>query len=115
MTLREAQAHVRKLGMVIKTTQYNEYRVNYKKGKEATAYYAADLDDAVATAEDMAKRKGNPRRKYRSNKDSKKIIDQRRKKFTKAQVAKAKKYQKLRTKAMKKVAKLKLLLKQFGY
>jgi len=56
MTLRDAQAHARKMGMVIKTTPEGEYRVNYKKGKEATAYYATELDDAVATAEDMAKR-----------------------------------------------------------
>ena len=32
-----------------------EYRVNFRYGREATAYYTTDLDDAVATGNRMAK------------------------------------------------------------
>lgn len=33
-----------------------EYRVNFRGGKEATAYYTNDRQDAVNTAIDMSKR-----------------------------------------------------------
>lgn len=50
-----AQAALRELGLVIKRTDYGEYRVNYKGGDEGTAYYTDDLDDAVVTGQHMAK------------------------------------------------------------
>lgn len=39
--------------------EYEEYQVNFIDGKEATAYYTSDLEDALATGIDMAKRKLN--------------------------------------------------------
>ena len=61
MTLREAQQAVKKLGITIRKTREGEYRMNYTNGREATAYYATDLDDAVATAEDYFKRANSQR------------------------------------------------------
>lgn len=34
-----------------------EYRINFKRGKEATAYYTNDVGDALETGRDMLKRK----------------------------------------------------------
>lgn len=43
-------------GVVIKKTGHGtEHRVNFKNGREATAYYTDDKDDAHATAAHMAK------------------------------------------------------------
>jgi len=56
MTFKEAQGLVRPLGMVLRTDrEWGEYRVNFKGGREATAYYTPDLEDAVNTARAMAK------------------------------------------------------------
>lgn len=57
MTLKEARAILSPLGISLRKTEYGEYRVNFKGGKEATAGYQTDLDDAVATGRDMAARK----------------------------------------------------------
>ncbi len=43
-------------GMVVRLTEDNEYRVNFKAGKEATAYYTDDADDALGTARAMSRR-----------------------------------------------------------
>jgi hypothetical protein len=61
MTLRQAQARLRAVGVTL--TKYDgEYRVNVKGGMEISAYYTNDLDDAVVTGEDMAQRqpRSNP-------------------------------------------------------
>ncbi len=42
------------LGIALKKTEYGEYRVNYKGGREASAYYTTDLNDAVGTGKNMA-------------------------------------------------------------
>jgi hypothetical protein len=57
MTVKEAMAEVRKLGMVLSKTEYGEFRVNFKGGSEESAYYTDDLSDAVGTARAMKKRK----------------------------------------------------------
>lgn len=55
MTRKEAETILRDQGMVITVSaDGNEYRVNYPRGKEATAYYTNDLDDAVSTGVAMA-------------------------------------------------------------
>lgn len=54
MTIREAQFEVRQLGMVLRKTEDGEFRVNFARGDERTAYYTDDLDDAVNTAYVMA-------------------------------------------------------------
>lgn len=56
MTIKEAIAKMRDHGMVIRSED-GEYRVNFKHGFEATAYYTNDLEDAVATGVDMAQRR----------------------------------------------------------
>jgi hypothetical protein len=55
MTIKEAKLEVSKIGMVLSKTEHGEFRVNFKGGSEATAYYTNDLDDAVGTARAMKK------------------------------------------------------------
>ena len=50
----KAKQDLRALGLSL-THNYNEYRVNFIGGKEATAYYTDDLLDAVGTGKHMAK------------------------------------------------------------
>jgi hypothetical protein len=47
-TIAQAKATLNFHGMVLRKTD-GEYRVNFRGGKEATAYYTTDIDDAVAT------------------------------------------------------------------
>lgn len=61
MTLKQAKAYLRGIGITINTTRYGEYRVNFVNGVEATAAYETTLDAAVETGIAMAgKPKGNP-------------------------------------------------------
>lgn len=56
MRFRDAQKELSAVGMSLKKTGYdNEHRVNYKGGKEETAYYTDDIHDAVATGHAMTK------------------------------------------------------------
>lgn len=55
MTLKEAQKWAQSKGLVLKKSEDGEYVMNYKGGKEATAYYTNDLADAVGTGEIMCK------------------------------------------------------------
>lgn len=54
-TLKQATAELKAIGMVIRKTDYGEYRINVKGGDEATAYYTPDIEDAVLTALVMKK------------------------------------------------------------
>lgn len=55
MRLSEAKRKVRPYGMTIsKDPQTGEFRVNFLGGREVTAYYTDDLDDAVETAVAMS-------------------------------------------------------------
>lgn len=54
LTLKEAQKQAREIGMTIKKNEYDEYVVNFRGGKEATAGYQNDLEDALGTARAMA-------------------------------------------------------------
>ncbi len=80
-TLAQAKAILRPLGIVIKSLpEYREYRVSFRQRPgiprtryEDTAYYANDIDDAVATGRHMAAhmslaglRHGNRRRRSRA-------------------------------------------------
>lgn len=49
LTLNEVKKTLARVGAVIKRTEFGEYRVNVKGGKEATAYYTNDLKDAELT------------------------------------------------------------------
>jgi hypothetical protein len=35
------------------SAEWEEYRVNYRNGREATAYYTTDIADAIGTAKAM--------------------------------------------------------------
>lgn len=47
---------IRAMGMSVKVVD-DEFRVNYPKGAESTAYYTDDPEDAVGTAKVMARSK----------------------------------------------------------
>jgi len=59
MTLGRAREHLRGHGMHIKRTEGGDFRVAHPGGEksEASAYYTNNLDDAVETGKDMARRK----------------------------------------------------------
>jgi len=50
LTLRSVRQSLRAVGMAIThSAELGEYRVNYRGGNEATAYYTGDLTDARDT------------------------------------------------------------------
>ncbi len=55
MTQHEMIKSVRDLGMTC-SVRDGEIRVNFKDGKEETAYYTNDREDAVTTAQMMIRR-----------------------------------------------------------
>lgn len=57
VTLKEAIKLMSAKNMTLKKVD-GEYIVNFKGGKEATAYYTDDLDDAVATGIHMSENRG---------------------------------------------------------
>jgi len=56
MAMKAARHILTPLGVSIKKNDYDEFVVNLKGGKEATTYYTNDIEDAVNTGMDMAKR-----------------------------------------------------------
>lgn len=56
MTIRHVKTTIRTLGLVCTRTLDGEYRVNYRQGAEATAYYTTDAEDAIGTARHMSQR-----------------------------------------------------------
>lgn len=67
MTLKQAKRSLSKLGITL-SKRDGEYRVNYRAGKESSAYYTNDLTDAYDTGRDMALR-GTPGVSYGNPKD----------------------------------------------
>jgi hypothetical protein len=57
MTDKELEQAVRKLGLAV-TKIYGEWRINYRGGEEAKAYYTADNDDALDRAKAMVVARG---------------------------------------------------------
>jgi hypothetical protein len=55
LTLAIVRKELRNVGVVISRTAYGEYRVNFRNGIEATAYYTDALDDARDTGHAMAR------------------------------------------------------------
>jgi hypothetical protein len=53
LTLAQARAALAQLGLVLKKTEWGDYRINWPKAREETAYYTDELDDAVATGKRM--------------------------------------------------------------
>jgi hypothetical protein len=54
MTLQQAKSTARHLGLTLRKAPSGDYRVNFRDGNEATAYYTDNLEDAVKTAVEMA-------------------------------------------------------------
>jgi translation initiation factor 2 alpha subunit (eIF-2alpha) len=57
MTLQEAKSIARHLGLTLRLVRSGKYRVNFRDGDETTAYYTDNLEDAVKTAVEMARKK----------------------------------------------------------
>jgi translation initiation factor 2 alpha subunit (eIF-2alpha) len=58
MTLQEAKSIARHLGLTLRTVRSGNYRVNLRDGNETTAYYTDDLEDAVNTVIEKARKRG---------------------------------------------------------
>ncbi|OHB32628.1 MAG: hypothetical protein A2882_07185 [Phenylobacterium sp. RIFCSPHIGHO2_01_FULL_70_10] len=56
-----AYRRIRELGLSVSLAPTGHHRINFIGGKEATAYYAADLPEALAVAERMAAGESPPR------------------------------------------------------
>jgi hypothetical protein len=57
MTLQQAKSIARHLGFTLRMVRSGDYRVNFRDGKETTAYYTDNLEDAVNTAVEMARKR----------------------------------------------------------
>jgi len=54
LTLTTVKAELSRIGVVIKRdADWGEYRVNFRNGREGTAYYTGDLQDALDTGRAM--------------------------------------------------------------
>jgi hypothetical protein len=58
MTLQEAKSIARHLGLTLRKVRSGDYRVSFPDGSES-AYYTDDLEDAVNTAVEMARRRAS--------------------------------------------------------
>jgi hypothetical protein len=54
MTLQEAKSIARHLGLTLRKVRSGDYRVNFRDGN---AYYTDNLEDAVNTAVEMARKR----------------------------------------------------------
>jgi hypothetical protein len=57
MTLQEAKSIARHLRLTLRSVRSGDYRVNFRDGNEATAYYTDNLENAVKTAVEMARKR----------------------------------------------------------
>jgi hypothetical protein len=57
MTLQEAKSITRHLGLTLRKVRSGDYRVKFRDGNEMTAYYTDDLENAVNTAVEMARKR----------------------------------------------------------
>jgi len=58
MTLQEAKWLARHLRLTLRKLHSGDYRVNFRDGNENTASYTDNLEDAVNTAVEMARKGG---------------------------------------------------------
>jgi hypothetical protein len=56
-TLQEAKSIARHLRLTLRKVRSGHYRVNFRDGNETTAYYTGNLEDAVKTALEMARKR----------------------------------------------------------
>jgi len=57
MTLQQAKSIARHLGLTLRMVRSGNYRVNFRDGNETTVYYTDNLEDAVKTTIEMARRR----------------------------------------------------------
>jgi hypothetical protein len=57
MTLQEAKSIARHLGLTLRKVRSGDYRVSFLDGDETAAYYTRNLEDAVNTAVEMARKR----------------------------------------------------------
>ena len=57
MRLQKAKSSARHLGLTLRMVRSGDYRVNFRDGNETTAYYTDNLEDAVNTAVEMARKR----------------------------------------------------------
>ena len=57
MTVGKAKSIARHLGLTLRELCSGDYRVNFRDGNESTAYYTDNLEDAVNTAVEMARKR----------------------------------------------------------
>jgi hypothetical protein len=57
MTLQEAKSIARHLRLTLRPVRSGKYRVNFRDGNETMAYYTDNLEDAVNTAVEMARKR----------------------------------------------------------
>jgi hypothetical protein len=58
MTLGEAKSIARHLRLTLRKVRSGDYRVNFRDGNKNTAYYTDSLEEAVNTAVEMARKRG---------------------------------------------------------
>jgi hypothetical protein len=58
MTLQQAKSIARHLGLTLRKVRSGDYRVNFRDGNEMTAHYSDDLEDAVNTVLEKARKRG---------------------------------------------------------
>ena len=58
-TLQEAKSIARHLRLTLRKVRSGHYRVNFRDGNETTAYYTDNLEDAVKTAVEMARKRAS--------------------------------------------------------
>ena len=66
MTLQEAKSIARHLGLTLRKVRSGDYRINFRDGDETTAHYTDNLEDAVNTAVEMARKRDYERRTVQS-------------------------------------------------
>jgi hypothetical protein len=57
MTLQEAKSIARHLGLTVRKVRSGDYRVNFRDGDETTVHYTDNLEDAVNTAVEVARKR----------------------------------------------------------
>ena len=57
MTLQEAKSIARHLRLTLRMVRSGDYRVSFRDGNGTRAYYTDNLEDAVSTAVDMARKR----------------------------------------------------------
>ena len=57
MTLQEAKSIARHLGLTLRKVRSGDYCVKFREGSETMSYYTDDLEDAVNTAVEMARKR----------------------------------------------------------